>query len=77
MDGDLIPKNNAADSGVLKSAANRYNLPYVAIFRDFGDTQGKSHGLPKKVSKFSVNTAYCQNLQVSIWSTQVPSIGQW
>ena len=34
MDGDLIPKNNAADSGVLKSAANRYNLPYVAIFRE-------------------------------------------
>ena len=36
----------------------------VAVFRDFGDTQGKSHGLPKKVLKFSVNTAYCQNLQV-------------
>jgi len=48
MDGDLIPKNNAADSGVLKSAANRYNLPHVAIFRDFGKVHGKLHGLPKK-----------------------------
>jgi len=56
----VTTKNKAAGPGALKSAENRLQSGCVAVFTGFCNMQGKLHGLPKKVLKFSVNIAYCQ-----------------